>query len=410
MNTPYQDALAQLEEVANIISLDPKVLATLQKPERVISVSVPVEMDDGSFKIYDGYRVQYNSARGPYKGGIRYYQTADLEEVKALGLWMVLKTALLDLPLGGSKGGITVDPKQLSVEEVEKMTRSFTRRLAPFIGPEIDIPAPDVNTNPEVMRWISDEYSKVVGQDTPGVVTGKPLEHGGSEGRGTATAKGGFYVLEELAKYLNLEPASTRVVIQGFGNAGYYFAQFVHEAGYKVVGVSDSKGGIYQSEGLDPDAVMAHKTQTGSVAHFPDAQDVTNEELLIQECELLVPAALEQVITQKNAGELKAKAVLELANGPTTPEADQILHDKKVIVIPDILANAGGVTVSYFEWQQNLSGDKWSEEEVFTKLEPMMKDAFKQTMDHAEKHQVRPRMGAYVAAIERLKAPILQSK
>ncbi|NIP33229.1 glutamate dehydrogenase, partial [Candidatus Saccharibacteria bacterium] len=361
--------MEQLDRAAKLIGLKPDVFEILKEPENIITISIPVKLDDGTTKEFQGYRVQYNSARGPYKGGIRFHQDTDIEEVKALAFWMALKCAVVDIPLGGGKGGVTIDPKKYSDQEIEQVARGWARGMAEVIGPDKDIPAPDVNTTPQIMAWMADEYSKVVGKDSPGVVTGKPIEAGGSEGRDTATAQGGFYVLEALKDIIELDPESSTVVIQGYGNAGYNFAKLAYHAGYKVVAVSDSKGGIHDEQGLDPEKVMEHKKATGSVVGYGGAKEVSNEKILEIPCGVLVPSALENQITADNANKISTQVVLELANGPTTPEADEILYKNGVHVVPDILANAGGVTVSYFEWLQNKEGEHWTKEEIWQRLE-----------------------------------------
>ena len=383
------------------MNLSADVLEILSHPERVLEVAVPVKMDNGSLKVFDGYRVQYNKARGPYKGGIRYHPDTDINEVKALAFWMAIKCAVVDVPFGGGKGGITVDPKKLSVGELERMTRSFTRAIAPFIGAEIDVPAPDVNTTPKIMAWLADEYAKVHGSAVPAVVTGKPLDQGGSEGRTAATGQGGFYILRETAKKLSLDPKNTTVAVQGFGNVGYYFAKLAHEAGYKIVAVSDSKGGIYNKDGLDPAAALKVKQETGKLT---GGEVISNEQLLELPVDVLAPSALESVITSDNVDLIKAKIILELANGPTTPEADEVLFKKGITLVPDVLANAGGVTVSYFEWYQNIHQEHWTEDQVLAKLEPMMQKSFTAVWAAQEKYGVDLRMAAYTVALERIAA------
>lgn len=401
-HNPFQNALKQLQNAAEKFEVDREVLERLRMPDRLLQVAIPVRMDDGKVKVFEGYRVQYNASRGPYKGGIRFHPQADTAEVKALAFWMTFKCAVVGIPFGGAKGGVRVDPKQLSEGELERLSRGFARHLAQFIGPDLDIPAPDVYTTPQIMAWIMDEYSKIHGSHQPAVITGKPVAVGGSRGRDIATAQGGFYVLKSLAAKMRLPARKTRVVIQGFGNAGAVMARLLSGAGYKVVGVSDSKGGIYDPEGLPYGPVAEHKHRTGTVQKFKGARNLSNEKLLELPCDVLIPAALENQITEKNAGRIKARAVLELANGPTTPEADQKLFKKKITVVPDILANAGGVTVSYFEWVQNRQGYYWTEAEVLQKLQPIMDDAFKQVWSRHEKYKVDMRTGAYILALERI--------
>ena len=398
----FANALKQLKQAASYAKIPSAIIEQLKKPERILQFSFPVTMDNSEVRVFEGYRVQYSSARGPYKGGLRYHPQTNLDEVKALAFWMAVKCAVVGIPLGGGKGGITVDPKKLSEAELEKLTRAFTRKLAPFIGPEQDVPAPDVNTTPQIMAWVRDEYERVVGKKVPGVVTGKPLNFGGSKGRTPATAQGGMYVLEELIGKLKLKPKQVSVAVQGMGNVGGIMAQLLHQAGYHVAAMSDSKGGIYNPKGLDVPAVERFKKQTGSLKNFPGAKPVTNAQLLELPVTILIPAALENQITGKNAGRIKAKVVFELANGPTTPEADVKLAKRKVIVVPDVLANAGGVTVSYFELVQNIQQYYWNEREVIAKLKPIMVTAFRQIWQRAEQLKVPLRTAAYVIALERI--------
>lgn len=403
---PFKSAQQQLDKAAKLMGLDPTVYARLKMPKREIHFSIPVRMDDGTVNVYEGYRVQYDNSRGPNKGGIRFHPDTDINEVKALSFWMTFKCATVGIPLGGGKGGVTVDPKKLSKRELERLARGFVRGLRGDIGPSIDIPAPDVYTTPEIMAWMMDEYNTLHGEQTPGVITGKPLAVGGSAGRGYSTAQGGVYVTLELAKKMKLKKGAT-VVIQGFGNAGSYMAKILTKKGYKVVGVSDSRGGIVNQAGLDPVAVEKHKMATGTVQNYKGAKNVTNEQLLTTPCDILVPAALENVILAENAGKLKCRAVVELANGPTTPEADEKLFKKGIIVVPDILANAGGVTVSYFEQVQNAYNYYWSEAEVLAKLEPIMIDSFNAVWAAMEKHNCDMRTGAYIHAAKRIEQAML---
>ncbi|PJC49242.1 glutamate dehydrogenase, partial [Candidatus Nomurabacteria bacterium CG_4_9_14_0_2_um_filter_32_10] len=370
MQNPFQNAMSQLDKVAKIKNFDNEFIARLRQPDRDIRISIPIKMDNGSLKIFEGYRVEYNNALGPYKGGVRYHQDTEINEVKALAFWMVLKCAVAGIPMGGGKGGITVNPKELSKEELERLSRGWVQKLSDILGPRKDVPAPDVNTTPEIMDWMNDEYQKITGDKTGAMITGKPLEKGGSEGRGTATAQGGFFVFETFKKELNL-PTKCKIVIQGFGNAGSNAALIWSKAGHNVIAISDSKNGIHNENGLDIEKLIKYKKENGSLSGFEDSKNITNEELLEIECDLLIPAAFENQITNSNADKIKAKAILELANGPITPEADEILFKKGTPIIPDILANSGGVTVSYFEWDQNLKDEHWSEKEVFNKLQPM---------------------------------------
>ena len=398
----FANALKQLKQAASYAKIPSAIIEQLKKPERILQFSFPVTMDNSEVRVFEGYRVQYSSARGPYKGGLRYHPQTNLDEVKALAFWMAVKCAVVGIPLGGAKGGITVDPKKLSEAELEKLTRAFTRKLVPFIGPEQDVPAPDVNTTPQIMAWVRDEYERVVGKKVPGVVTGKPLNFGGSQGRTPATAQGGMYVLEELIGKLKLKTKQITMAVQGMGNVGGIMAQLLHQAGYHVVAMSDSKGGIYNPKGLDVPAVERFKKQTGSLKNFPGAKPVTNAQLLELPVTILIPAALENQITGKNAGRIKAKVVFELANGPTTPEADAKLAQRKIIIVPDVLANAGGVTVSYFELVQNIQQYYWNEREVIAKLKPIMVTAFRQIWQRAEQLKVPLRTAAYVIALERI--------
>lgn len=375
-------------------------------PKREIHFYVPVNMDDGSTKIFEAYRVQYDDSRGPNKGGIRFHPATDINEVKALAFWMTFKCATVGIPLGGGKGGVTVDPKRLSERELEQLSRGFIRGLRADIGPDKDVPAPDVYTNPKIMAWMLDEYETLHGRHLPGVITGKPLPVGGSAGRGYSTAQGGVYVTLELAKKMKLKKGAT-VVIQGFGNAGSYMAKILTKKGYKIIGVSDSRGGIVNPKGLDPVAVEKHKASTGSVQNFAGAKNVTNAQVLTTPCDILVPAALENVITADNAGKIKAKAIVELANGPTTPEADEKLYKKGIILVPDILANAGGVTVSYFEQVQNAYNYYWSEQEVLAKLEPIMVDSFNAVWANTVKYNCDLRTAAYIHAARRIEQAML---
>lgn len=365
-------------------------------------------------RIFSGFRVQHNNACGPYKGGFRYHAQVDREEVNALAAWMTIKCSVVGIPLGGAKGGVVVDPKTLSQAELERLTRAYVRAIEPVVGPTVDVPAPDVNTNAQIMDWFADEYSRLKGKDMRGVVTGKPLGKGGSKGRNEATAQGGVYILDEYAKAKGMDPKKTRVVIQGFGNAGGIMAKLLTNSGYEIVGVSDSQGGIVCSHGINPDELMACKIEKNSVAHCgvhvskvhgmdgSTCRMVSNEELLESECDILVLAALENQVHKDNAGRIKAKVILELANGPTTPEADEILAGRGVIVIPDILANAGGVTVSYFEMLQNAAGEEWSEEVVAVKLKDTMLKAWKEVSANAEKYKCRMREAAFITSLARV--------
>ncbi|MBI2051119.1 MAG: Glu/Leu/Phe/Val dehydrogenase [Parcubacteria group bacterium] len=398
----FENAMQQLDAAAQKLNLGPGAVAKLKEPNHIHEFDIPVMLDSGSEKKFKGYRVQFNNSRGPYKGGIRFHPQVDVDEVKALAFWMAIKTAVVNIPMGGGKGGVSVNPKELSSAELERLSRAWVAHMAPHIGPHQDVPAPDVNTNPQIMDWMADEYEKITGEKTRATFTGKSLEAGGSEGRGTATGQGAFYVLGELMAALGMELAGKRVVVQGFGNAGYHFSQLASAAGCRIVGVSDSKGGIYNPDGLHIEAIMKTKEERGSVVASDAGTSVSNRELLELACDILVPAALENQITKENAGRIQAKVVLEIANGPTTPEADAILWAKKTYVVPDVLANAGGVTVSYFEWDQNLKGEHWSEKEVFAKLESVMKDAFRAVWDAHKEHNVDLRTAAFMVAVRRI--------
>jgi glutamate dehydrogenase len=399
---PYKAVLELLQIAGEKLKLDQGIHEMLKRPMRTIIVNIPVAMDDGSIRIFTGYRVQYNDTLGPTKGGIRYHPELTLDEVIALSAWMTWKTAVVGLPLGGSKGGIRCNPKEMSPGELERLTRGYTRALARFIGPYSDVPAPDVYTDAQTMAWIMDEYSQIVGRNTFGVVTGKPVCIGGSLGRNEATSRGVMYTVIEAAKHLGIELKGATVVVQGFGNVGYHAARLLHELGCKIVAISDSKGGIYSSYGLDPTKVLEHKNERGSVIGYGNCKCLTNEELLELECDILVPAALENQITGANAGKIKSKIVAEGANGPTTPQADEILFRNGVFVIPDILANSGGVIVSYFEQVQNQMNYYWSEEEVRNKLQSTIVSAFKEVLAVAEEYKVNMRIAAYMKALKRV--------
>lgn len=400
---PFEVAQRQLDMAAQILRLDPGVHALLREPMRELHVTIPVRMDDGTVKVFKGFRVQYNDARGPAKGGIRFHPEETIDTVRALAAWMTWKTAVVDIPLGGGKGGIICNPKEMSPGELERLSRGYIRQVARILGPDKDVPAPDVYTNPQIMAWMMDEFETINAAHLPGVITGKPLPLGGSAGRGDATARGGIYCMREAAKVLGMNVKGATMAIQGYGNAGSFAHKLAAEIlGVKVVAVSDSKGGIFNPEGLDPAQVAAFKDETGSVVGFPGTRSITNEELLELDVDILVPAALEGVITEKNAGNIKARIVAELANGPTTPEADDILFRNGVYVIPDFLCNAGGVTVSYFEQVQNAYNFYWPLEEVHQRLDQKMTAAFHAVHDMAQKHKVNNRMGAYLVAVARV--------
>jgi len=385
------------------LNLSKSVYDILSEPQRVVTVTIPVQMDDGSVRVFTGYRAQHNNALGPYKGGIRFHQDVNLDEVKALSAWMTLKCAVINVPFGGGKGGVIVNYKELSSAELERLSRAYIRAIAPVLGDEMDIPAPDVGTNGQVMSWMMDEFSRYRNYNEFGVITGKPVIVGGSLGRVEATSRGCVFAIREAAKVTGLKLQGATVAVQGFGNVGSIAARLLHEDGCRILAVSDSSGGAYNPKGLDIPALEEYKAQTGSVKGFPGSQDISNDDLLTINCDILVPAALENQITEKNAGRIKAKIVAEGANGPTTPEADRILAEKKVLVLPDVLANAGGVTVSYFEWVQNLYGYYWTGEEVNQRLERKMVEAFHNVYDlYKKRKDVDMRGAAYMLAIERI--------
>ncbi|MFH1089651.1 MAG: Glu/Leu/Phe/Val dehydrogenase [Candidatus Uhrbacteria bacterium] len=408
MQNPFENALKQLDRAAALQTFNPDFLLRMRQPNREIQISIPVKMDNGELRIFTGYRVQHNNARGPYKGGIRYHAETNIDEVRALALWMAIKCSVVGIPMGGGKGGITVDPKTLSVGELERLTRGWAKAMADVIGPEKDVPAPDVNTTPREMDWIADEYQKAT-QDPKykAVITGKTIPAGGSLGRGTATGDGGYFVFEGLREKLNVSKDACTVVVQGFGNAGHQMAELFYQNGYKVVGLSDSKGGIYNPEGLDVRAVDEHKKNNGSVQNFPGAQNVTNAELLELECVVLVPAALENQFFADNASRVKAKAILEVANGPTTPEADEVFKNRGIPVVPDVLANAGGVTVSCFEWEQNMKAEVWTEEQVGEKLRSTMQAALDAVWDKKMALNCTVREAAFIVAMERIEKAMM---
>jgi len=399
---PYHMAVEQFEAAAQVLNLSEDMREVLRQPKRELTVNFPVRLDNGRIKTYTGYRVQHNVNRGPAKGGIRYGPDVTLDEVRALAMWMTWKCAVVGIPFGGAKGGVICDPKQMSSAELERLTRRYTSEISIIIGPHSDIPAPDVNTNSQVMAWIMDTYSMHEGFSIPAVVTGKPLSIGGSEGRNDATATGVLFVTRRAARRLGMPMRGARVSIQGYGNAGSVAARLFHNEGCKVVAVSDTRGGIYNESGLDPAAVLRHKQERGSVIDFPKAQRVGVQDVLEVPCDILVPAATEGVLTATNADRVQARIVAEAANGPTTPQADKILFDKGTIVIPDILANAGGVTVSYFEWVQDLQSFFWGVEEITQKLEMIMNRAFATVAEKADESHCDMRLAANMLAISRV--------
>ena len=412
-----------MQRAAKLMKLDTHIETHLSHPQRILEVSIPIHRDNGAVQVYRGFRVQHNNARGPYKGGVRFHPEVDMEEVKALAMWMTIKCAVVGIPLGGAKGGVIVDSKDLSPRELEALSRGYIRAVEPIVGPEKDIPAPDVYTNPQIMAWMADEFSALRGRNKLGVVTGKPLEVGGSEGRGEATSQGGVYVLLEALKGLKMKPEETTVVIQGFGNAGANVAHLLEDEGFKIIGVSDSKGALYCKGGIHPKEAIACKREKGHVGECFVAgieydatkkasegsacEMITNEALLELDCDVLVLSAMENQVTKENAANIKAKVILELANGPTTPEADEILAQNGVVVIPDILANAGGVTVSYFELVQNQMNFYWSAEEIQGRLKEIMVRAWEDVHELSKKHHSTLREAAFVSALKKLEASMV---
>lgn len=400
---PFEVAQKQLEDCAKIINLNANVYRILRVPMREIHVSLPLRMDDGSIQVFKGFRVQYNDTLGPTKGGIRFHPDETIDTVRALAAWMTWKCSLVDLPLGGAKGGVICNPKEMSLGELERLSRAYIDAIWQFIGPDKDIPAPDVYTDAQIMVWMMDEYSKFLGKNQFGVITGKPPILGGSAGRDDATARGGMYTIREAAKEFTIDLKKATYAIQGYGNAGYNAARLIKTFfGGKIIAVSDSKGGILSKEGLDPKKVLEHKNKTRSVINFPNTEMVSNEDLLELEVDVLLPSALENVITEKNAKNIKAKIVAELANGPTTPEADDVLYKNGIHVIPDFLCNAGGVTVSYFEMVQNLYMYYWDEKEVHERLNKKMTTAYHSVLDTSKEYNINMRQAAYVVAVRRV--------
>ncbi len=398
----WKVAQSQFDLAAERLNLDPGLRAVLREPRRALTVTFPVHMDDGSVKVFTGFRVQHNLGRGPAKGGIRYHQDVSIDEVKALAMWMTWKCAVVGIPYGGGKGGVVVDPKKLSMKELEALSRRFFTEISVLVGPERDIPAPDVNTTPQIMAWFMDTYSMHQGYTVPGVVTGKPISLGGSEGRNEATARGCVFTIVDAAQHIAMDLTKATVVVQGFGNAGAIAAQLMEAEGSTVIAVSDTGGAIVKRDGLSIDRVIGWKKEHGTVVGFPGSETITNEELLELECDVLIPAALENQITGSNAGRVRARIVAEAANGPTTPEADEILYRNGVFLIPDILANAGGVTVSYFEWVQDLNRDHWSEAVVNAKLKEIMDRSFAEVLAMQQREKVNMRTAAYLLAVQRV--------
>jgi glutamate dehydrogenase (NAD(P)+) len=402
MSNAWVSALSQLDEAAEFMNLDENLHKVFREPKRILTVSVPVRMDDGNVEVFIGYRVHHSIARGPAKGGIRYHPDVNLDEVKALAMWMTWKCALVGIPYGGAKGGVRVQPWGLSLGELERLTRRYASEILPFIGPEKDVPAPDMNTDERVMAWIMDTYSMNQGYSVPGVVTGKPVSIGGSQGRAGATSRGVLYSALSAMELLEMPIEGTRVAIQGFGKVGGFAAQVFHDAGFNIVGVSDYKGGVYNARGLNPTALMRYKDEAQTVAGFPGADAITNEELIELDCDVLVPAAIEDQITAQNADLIKARLIVEGANGPTTPEADHSLAARGVYIVPDVLANSGGVTVSYFEWVQDIQAYFWSEDQVNRQLRDLMNASFNSAAALSEEKGVRLRLAALALGIGRV--------
>jgi len=407
----FEEAISRLDNAARYARVDPETLAGLRHPHAILEVAVPVRMDDGSRRIFTGYRVRHDTTRGPTKGGIRYHPDVSLDEVKALAFWMTCKCAVVDIPYGGAKGGIIVNPKELSNLELERLSRSFIQQIADFIGPDRDIPAPDVYTNARIMGWMMDEYSKIRRAHTPAVITGKPIALGGSLGRDDATGRGAYVCVKELERRRSWQPTDITVAVQGFGNAGQHIAHMLHADGYRIVAASDSRGGIHRRAGFDVPSLIKIKNESrnlqsvycdGALCNSVDADTISNEELLELDVDILIPAALENQITAANAGRIKASVIIEVANGPTTSDADEILDAAGKLVIPDILANAGGVTVSYFEWVQDFSSFFWSEDEINVRLDKIMVDALKKIWETADRHKISLRTATFAVACERI--------
>ncbi len=400
---PYEVALQQFRAAADILELGEEYRKQLEIPMRVMTVAIPVRVDDGRIEVFVGHRVQHNDARGPFKGGIRYHPQVTLDEVKALAMWMTWKTAVVDIPFGGAKGGVQCDPKKMSDNEIERLTRRYAYMVSKILGPYTDVPAPDVYTEAKHMTWFYDTYSQVVGHSEPAVITGKPVIVWGSPGRNEATGRGTVITAVEAAKKLGIDVRGATVAIQGYGNAGSHAARIIaEEHGAKIIAVSDSKGGIYNSDGLNPFKVLEHKKRTGSVVGFDGSRSISNDELLELDVDILIPAALEEVITRENADRIRAKIIVEAANGPTTPEADEKLYEKGIVVVPDILANAGGVTVSYFEWVQGVTRMRWTLDEVRSRLKEKMIDAFEDVYGISKEKKINMRKAAMVLAVQRV--------
>ncbi len=400
--SPWESQLVTVKNTCELMGLEPAVYEVVSHPKAILKVALPLKMDDGTVKVFEGVRIHHNDSRGPTKGGIRYHPNIDLDTEMALAAWMTWKNAVVALPYGGGKGGINCNPKTLSQGELERLTRMFAASIAHFVGVDLDIPAPDVGTNAQIMAWFIDEYYKVTGRITPGVITAKPISLGGSLGRTSATGRGCYFAAVEASKAYGIPIKGAKVSIQGYGNVALYAALNFHDAGANIVSASDSKGGVYDPNGMDPRKLLEHKRRTGSVLGFPGSGDIGSSDPITVDCDILVPSALQNAITAENAGDVKAKLIIEGANGPTVPDADKILNEKAVIVVPDICANAGGVTVSYFEWVQNRQGYYWTEDEVDQRLERVMVKAFHDLKEQSEKYEVPLRAGAYALAIGRV--------
>lgn len=402
VKSAYEMALENFDLAADVLQLDANIREMIRYPERCLVVHIPIRLDDGRIKRFEGYRIQYNTSRGPAKGGVRFHPNVTLDEVKALACWMTWKCAIVNLPYGGGKGGVACNPKELSIRELEAITRRYTSGILPVIGPEIDIPAPDMYTNSQVMAWMMDTYSMMKGYPVLGVVTGKPLALGGSLGRNEATGRGVFYCIQSAYEFLNISLRGARIVVQGFGNAGSVAAHLLDSAKNYVVAVGDSRGCIYNKNGLDIPKLILHKEKTGSVLKFPAAEEITPEELLSMECDVLIPAALENAIRSDNAKTIRAKVIAEAANGPTTPDADRILNENGAFIIPDILCNSGGVTVSYFEWVQNAQHMFWTEDDIYNRLEKVMKSSFRDVLKISQDYKVPLRTAATMLGVGRV--------
>jgi glutamate dehydrogenase len=400
--TPWESQLVNVKNTCDLMGLEPAVYEVISHPKAILTVALPLKMDDGTVKTFTGVRIHHNDARGPTKGGIRYHPHLDMDTEMALAAWMTWKNAVANLPYGGAKGGINCDPKTLSTGELEQLTRMYAKSIAHFVGVDLDIPAPDVGTNAQIMAWFVDEYYNVIGRITPGVITAKPIGLGGSLGRSTATGRGCYFVGVEASKEYGIPIKGSKVAIQGFGNVAKSAAFNFHNIGAKIVAISDSRGGVYNKDGIDPHKLRAYKDKTGKVSGYPGCEEIGSDGPLTVECDILIPAALQNALTSNNAGDVKAKLIIEGANGPTLPEADKIMNEKGIIIVPDICANAGGVTVSYFEWVQNRMGYYWTEEEVDERLERVMKKAFKDLKEQTDKYDVPLRTGAYALAISRV--------